>query len=261
MNPIQIVAEKPNIAPEIIFNIGSFPVTNSLIMTWLIILIIIAICFFTSKKLKLKPGSKQNIIEILYQGIYGLIDQTTGDKKYTKKLLYLIAPLFIFIGLANLLGIIIPFLSSITYKGMSVFRTPTTDFNITVSLALAMILLIQWVSIRKRGLFSHFLKYFQFHEIIKGFGKGINAGIMGIINFILGLMDIITEFARIISLSVRLFGNIFAGETLAIIILGGLAYILPSVWMAMNLFTGTIQAMVFGCLTTAYYMLAVKETE
>ena len=140
MNPIQIVAEKPNIAPEIIFNIGSFPVTNSLIMTWLIILIIIAICFFTSKKLKLKPDLKQNIIEILYQGIYGLIDQTTGDKKYTKKLLYLIAPLFIFIGLANLLGIIIPFLSSITYKGMSVFRTPTTDFNITVSLALAMIL-------------------------------------------------------------------------------------------------------------------------
>ncbi len=261
MNLIQVAAEKPNIAPETILHIGNFPVTNSLIMTWLIILIIGSICFFTSRKLKLKPGKGQSIIEIIYQSIRELIDQITGDEKYTKKLFYLIAPLFIFIAFSNLLGILIPFLSSITYKGVSVFRTPTTDFNVTLSLALAMILLIQWISIKRRGLLSHFLKYFQFHEIIKGFKKGIGAGVMGIVNFILGLMDIITEFARVISLSVRLFGNIFAGETLAIIILGGFAYILPSVWMAMNLFTGTIQAMVFGCLTAAYYMLAVKETE
>ncbi len=261
MDLIQVVAEKPNISPEIISNIGNFPVSNSLIMTWLIILILAAICYFTSKKLKLKPGAGQNVIEILYNGINGLVDQLTGDKRYSKKLFYLIAPLFIFIGLSNILGIIVPFLSSITYRGMSVFRTPTTDFNVTFSLALAMILLIQWASIRKWGLFSHFFKYFQFHEIINGFKKSVSAGFVGIINFLIGLLDIISEFARVISLSVRLFGNIFAGETLAIIILGFLAYVLPSIWMLMNLFTGIIQAMVFGSLTTAYYMLAVKETE
>jgi len=75
------------------------------------------------------------------------------------------------------------------------------------------------------------------------------------------LLDIVSEFARIISLSFRLFGNMFAGEMLAVVLLGFLAYILPIGWMAMNIFSGFIQAMVFGSLTAAYYSLAVKGGE
>ena len=84
---------------------------------------------------------------------------------------------------------------------------------------------------------------------------------MGIINFLIGLLDIITEVARVISLSIRLFGNMFAGEMLTVIILGFVAYGLPVVWMSMSLLVGVIQAMVFGSLTAAYYMLAVQNIE
>jgi len=152
-------------------------------------------------------------------------------------------------------------LGSFTYKGMSIFRTPTTDFNVTVSLALAMVLLIQFASIKKWGFLKHISNYLKFHEIFQGFKKGIGAGFMGIINFLIGLLDIISEFAKVVSLSFRLFGNMFAGETLAVVLLGFLAYVLPVSWMIMNIFAGFIQAMVFGSLTAAYYSLAVKGGE
>lgn len=84
---------------------------------------------------------------------------------------------------------------------------------------------------------------------------------MAIIDFIIGLLDIVSEFAKIISLSLRLFGNMYAGEILATLILGSFAYVIPIAWTSMSLLSGVIQAIVFGSLTTAYYMLAVKIKE
>jgi len=230
-------------------------------MACLITATIAIICYFISRNLKIRAKKWQTIIEIIYNGIHGLIDQISGDKKITDKIFYLIASLFIFIGFSNLLGLFIPFLSSFTYKGAGIFRTPTTDFNVTLSLSLAMILLIQISSIKKWGFLKYLSNYFKFHEIINGFKKGVVSGFMGIINFLIGLLDIISEGARVISLSFRLFGNMFAGEMLAVVLLGFLAYVLPVGWMAMNIFQGFIQAMVFGSLTVAYYSLAVKGTE
>ncbi len=260
MSIIQIAADKPTIATSTIFDIFGFPITNSLLMAFLITAILAVICFFISRNLKVKPKKWQNAVEIIYEAMQGLVRQLAGDKETAKKIIYLIVALFIFIGFSNLLGLFIPFLGSFTYKGESIFRTPTTDFNTTFSLALAMILIIQMSSIRKKGLLNHLSGYFKFHEIINGFKKGIGAGFMGIINFIIGLMDIISEVARVISLSFRLFGNIFAGEMLAVILLGFLAYLLPATWMVMNIFQGFLQAMVFGALTAAYYSLSVNES-
>lgn len=257
---IQIAADKPAIATDIIFKVLGFPVTNSLLMAFLITAIIAVICFFISRNLKVRAGIWQNILEIIYDAIYNLVNQLAGNKETTKKIIYLITALFVFIGLSNLLGLLIPFLGSFTYRGMNIFRTPTTDFNVTFSLALSMIVIIQFSSIKKWGVFGHLSNYFKFHEIIKGFKKGIGAGFIGIINFLIGLMDIVSEFARVISLSFRLFGNMFAGEMLAVVLLGFFAYLLPSTWMAMNIFVGFIQAMVFGSLTAAYYSLALNES-
>ena len=261
MSLVQIVADKPAISPDIIFTIGGFPVTNSILMGWLITVIIISFSIFISKNAKILPKYWQIIFEALYESMQGLINKITGDENITKKIFYLIAGLFIFIGFSNLLGLFIPFLGSFTYNEVSIFRTPTTDFNVTLSLAFAMVLLIQVSSIRRWGILIHLSNYFKFHEIINGFKKGIGAGILGIIYFMVGLLDIISEFAKVVSLSMRLFGNMFAGEMLAVILLGFLAYGMPSVWMAMNIFTGFIQAMVFGSLAAAYYSSAVKGAE
>jgi F-type H+-transporting ATPase subunit a len=239
-----------------------FPVTDSMLMAWLITIIIFLFSYFMIfRKSKILPKKWQIICEYLYEAMHGLIDQITGDSAITKKIFYLVSSLFIFIGLSNLLGLFIPFLGSFTYKGVSIFRTPTTDFNVTFSLAVSIVVFIQFSSIKKWGIIKHLSNYFKFHEIFYGFKKGIGSGIMGIVNFMIGLLDIVSEFAKVISLSMRLFGNMFAGEMLAVILLGFLAYIMPVAWMAMNIFSGFIQAMVFGSLTAAYYSLAVKGGE
>lgn len=261
MSLLQIEAVNQTIVSDTIFILWGFPFTNSILMAFLITIIIGIFSFFVSKNVKIVPEKWQIVYEWLYNSIKGLIDQITGDPVISAKIFHLIAGLFIFIGMSNLLGIFIPFLGSFTYNGNSIFRTPTTDFNVTVSLATAMILLVQIESIRKWGFLKYASNFFKFHEIFNGFRKGISQGIMGIINFLIGLLDIISEFAKVISLSMRLFGNMFAGETLAVILLGFFAYLLPVSWMAMNIFVGFVQAMVFGSLTAAYYSLAVKGAE
>jgi len=78
---------------------------------------------------------------------------------------------------------------------------------------------------------------------------------------LIGLLDIVSEFAKVISLSLRLFGNMYAGDVLAAILLGTLAIAVPAPWLAMNLLVGVLQALVFGALTAAYYSLAVARAE
>lgn len=74
-------------------------------------------------------------------------------------------------------------------------------------------------------------------------------------------MDIISEIAKVISLSFRLFGNIYAGQVMAVIIMGALAYALPAVWSSLGILFGLVQAIVFGSLVAAYYMIALKPPE
>lgn len=254
---LQVTADKPPLQPDIIFNIGDWPITNTQLMIWLILIILI-IGFFKIKKFQVKPSGKfQHIIEILYEGMFNFLEQLTGNKKRAKTLFPLIGAIFIFIGFSNLIGLI-PLLTSITWEGAPFFRTPTNDFNTTFSMALGVIILTHIVSIKEWGLFGHLGKFFKFKEVIQGFKKGFGNGMTAIIDFMIGLLDIVSEVAKTISLSLRLFGNMYAGEVLTVVIFSGLAYGLPSIWLAMNLLVAVVQTIVFGSLTAAYYMLSLK---
>lgn len=255
-----VPATIPELQPPTVFHVGNFPVTNSFLMTVLIILLIIIFVVVLNKKIKNIPGTLQNIVEILYGGMLGLIDQITQSRKISERIFPLIASLFVYIGISNIIGLI-PGLTSITFGDVELFRSPTSDFNTTFALATAMVLLVQWVSIKDWGLLGYLGKFVQIKEVWQGFRKGAGEGMIAVINFLIGLLDIISEIAKVVSLSMRLFGNIYAGEILMAIILGSLAYVLPAVWMGMNLFVGIIQALVFGSLVAAYYTLAKKPEE
>ncbi len=250
----------PNLQPSTVFEIFGWPVTSSLMMIWVVMLLVIVFVVVLNVTLKLVPGKTQNIFEMLYEAMLGLIDQITRKREISEKIFPIIASLFIFVGLSNLVSFI-PGLTSITYNGSEVLRSPTSDFNTTFSIALAMMILVQVQSIRDWGLFGYIGRYIQIKPLIQGFKQGIGPGLNAVINFLIGLLDIVSEIAKVISLSMRLFGNIYAGEILMVIILGGLAYGLPAVWMGMSMFTGIIQALVFGALIAAYYTISLKEED
>jgi len=257
---LRIESEQLAIQPDIIFSIGSLGITNAMIMGLLVTLILSVITYWITKSLSLNPSKKQNIAELIIEGFLGFIEQLTGSRSQAAFLLPLIGTLFLFLGLSNIIGLI-PGLTAITIDGIPLFRTPTNDFNMTFSIATAMVLLAQYASMKKFGFFGHMSKFFKFGHVIRSFKKGFSEGFISIIDFLIGLLDIISEFAKVISLSLRLFGNMYAGEVLAAVLMGVLAIIIPAPWTAMNFVVGILQAMVFGSLTAAYYSLSVADEE
>jgi F-type H+-transporting ATPase subunit a len=246
--------------PDIITMIGNFRLTNSTITSFLVLILFIVFCIFIVGRYKVNPNKSQSAIELLLESMLDLIKQITGGEKYAKVLFPLIASLFLYIGISNLISLI-PGFTSIMVNDVSLFRSPTSDFNTTIGLALGSVVLTNVISIKDWGLFGHLGKFFKFKDVYLGFKDGIKSGIMALIDFAIGLLDIIGEIAKVVSLSLRLFGNMYAGEILAIIMLGSFAYVVPILWTAMSLLSGVIQALVFGSLVTAYYMLAVKIKE
>lgn len=252
--------EASPIRPETVGTWFGVEITNAMILGVVVALLLIALSIYSSTRLRLKPSRFQLLLERLVLSFHSLTKNILGSEKSAYAMLPLIGTLFIFFGISNILALI-PGMSSITWNGTPMFRTPTNDFNMTFSIALAMIVLTHIASLRAFGILGHLGKFFKFKEVYLGFKKGIGAGMLAIVDFIIGLLDIISELARVFSLSLRLFGNMFAGEVLAAVLLGAFAIVVPTVWLGMNLFVGILQAMVFGALTAAYYGLAVQKVE
>jgi len=255
----QVSSSQPTVQPEAVFHVGDLLVTNAMLAGVFVLFIYVVICIVINKRSRIIPSRFQTIVEVAVESFQNLLEQITGDERKAAKLLPLVGTIFLYIGLGNLIGLV-PGVTSFTYDGIQLLRTPTNDFNLTFSIALAIVILTQLASIKHFGIFTHLGKYFKFMDIYRGFKKGIGDGVLAIVDFLIGLLDIISEIAKVVSLSLRLFGNMFAGEVLAAILLGTFGLLIPAPWLAMNLLVGFLQAMVFGALTAAYYTLAVEDS-
>lgn len=260
MDTIRLQRDVADVGPDIVGTIAGFPVANSFLLSLVIVILFAIVSYWITKRFKLVPTRLQNMMESLYEGMLKLTDQITNSKRLSARIFPLIAALFVYIGVANMIGLI-PGMTSFTWDGQALFRTPTSDFNTTFGLAFAMILLIQVDSIREWGILGYLGRFFKFKEVYQGFRKGIKNGFLALVDFFIGLMDVIAEIAKIISLSFRLFGNMFAGEVLMVLLLGAVAFVVPALWFSLNLLFALVQAVVFGALTAAYYTLAMKHEE
>ena len=258
---LQIKGEVPDVRPDVVFNIFGWPISNTALQIFFILILSVLFCYFVVRKFRVEsPGRFQTVIEGLYESMVGFTKQITGSESKAREILPIILALFTFVGVSNLINII-PGLTSFTYNGTPIFRTPTSDFNTTFSLALAMIIFIQITALGRLGVFKYLGRFVRIKPIYVGFKKGLGEGFTAIIEFFIGFLDIISELAKIFSLSLRLFGNIYAGEVLLVMIFGALAFVLPSLWMTLSLFFGIIQAIVFGALSAAYYASSVPEAK
>ncbi|PIR95096.1 hypothetical protein COT95_00555, partial [Candidatus Falkowbacteria bacterium CG10_big_fil_rev_8_21_14_0_10_37_6] len=191
-----------SLAPQILFYIGSFPVTNSFL--WMIILTIVTIIFtlIISASLKLVPGKIQSIVEIFLEGGYDFVKSVIGTDKKARRIFPLVMTMFVFTLITNLFTYI-PGQAAIminTADGpVALFRAVMADYGMVFMMTTITIILVQVVAIIVHGPFGYMGKFINFKSPL---------------SFVLGLMDIIGEFAKLVSLSFRLFGNIFAGEVL-----------------------------------------------
>jgi len=227
--------------PEYILSISGISLTNTFLTSILVtaFLSVLGIIFYTKKQ------NHKNIfingIRVLVFELLKLTDMVTQDRKLSKKILPLIATFFLFIVTANLLALIPGFLGSFfinTPTGeFSVLRSPNSDLTTTVALALFSVFAIQFFSVRVLGTKKYIGRFFNFTNPIK---------------FILGFFEMISEGVKVLSFSFRLFGNIFAGEVLLLVIAFLVPYIIPLPFMILEVFVGIIQAFIFTILTLTF---------
>lgn len=241
------------LAPEVLGHIGSLPITNTLVTAVLVTLLLIIVGFFAGRRLKLIPGKFQTLMETLLGGVLDYMEEVLGDKKAALRFFPLIITLFLFILTANWLGLF-PGVNSIGiwheedgHHVLQSFLYPvSTDLNVTIALAVIAFLVIETAGIVMLG----FLKYA---------GKFVN--FRSPLQFFIGIIELFSELARLVSFSFRLFGNIFAGKVLILVAIAFVPVILPVPLMLFEVLAGFIQAAIFALLTLFFIKLAITEAE
>jgi len=248
------------IAAEPIFYIGRFAVTNAYINSTLVTLIFVVFALAFSRGIKRIPGILQSAVEALLEFLLGYFDQVTGSREKSRRFLPLAGTLFIFILLANWLGLL-PGTGSLgrwllvggKLELVPVLRSANSDLNLTLAMALVSVITSHLIGMFTLGFFTHWNKFIQLGSLWKAVASGKPMNMMtGLVEFGVGLLELISEAAKILSLSLRLFGNIFAGEVLMTVISSLIAFLVPLPFMALELIVGIVQATVFTMLTLVY---------
>lgn len=248
----------PTLAPEVIFHIHGLAVTNTMINAWIAIVIFLVIGILVKKKISLRPGKMQNFMEYFLEIIMGYFDQVTGDRKKTLRFMPIVGSVFFFILLSNWLGLL-PGTGSLMWGHKMILRPANTDLNLTIAMALVAVISSHIFGLITVGLFTHLNKFIQIGTFFKSLTKGPVAIFTAIIELAVGAIEMVSELAKVLSLSLRLFGNIFAGEVLISVISSLVSLLVPTPFMMLELLVGLIQAAVFTMLTLVY--LTVLTTE
>lgn len=231
------------IAPETLFSIGSFPVTNALLWSVFLSALLIAVAFRLRSSLREVPKGFQNVAEALIEAFFNFTNTITGSAEKTKRIFPLAFSMFLFILFANLFTFL-PGASAVTLHNEPLFRAVVTDYNLVLFLTLTTVILIQIVAVIVNGPFGYVKKFINFSSPL---------------NFILGIMDTVGELSKVLSMSFRLFGNIFAGEVLVAVMLSLLPYFIPLPFMMIGLLSAVIQAFVFSLLTIVFISMASEK--
>jgi F-type H+-transporting ATPase subunit a len=246
-------------------------ITNSLLTTWTVVVIIIGISLSIRFSLKKIPTGIQNFFEIILEGALSLADSVTGDRTKTLKFFPIVFALFIFVLISNWLGLL-PGIGSVgtneIHDGHNVFipffRGGTADLNTTLALSLFAVVGSHIVGVVMAGSWNHLNKFVNLKALIEIPRKVTSDPTIVLVNPIkvfVGLIEIIGEVAKVASLSFRLFGNIFAGEVLLASMAAIFAFLLPIPFMFLEVLVGVIQALIFAMLTLVYFTIASSAEE
>jgi F-type H+-transporting ATPase subunit a len=270
LQPIQI-------QPEVIFTIFGFPITNTLIGTWISIIFLFLVFFLGTRRRDLIPSGMQNALEWIVEYLLNLTESVAGTVK-ARKFFPLVATFFIFILFCNLLDIFpgVDTIGTVNLEALKLahlsaptsffllgeysnkltpwVRPGTSDLNLTLALALVSVIVTQIFGFYTLGAKQQLSKYFNFKVLF-------THGFQGPIEFFVGLIEIITELSRILSFSFRLFGNIFAGSAVLAVFAWLLPFISDAVFIPLELFVGFVQALIFALLTLVFLEIATTSHE
>ncbi len=200
---------------------------DTIYMSILSSVIVLLIALLATRNLQIIPkGRMQNLVEMLVEAWLDQLDNNIGPKG--RMVAPLVITLFLFLLIANWVGLV-PGLAS-----------PTNDINCALGLALIIVLVVNVLGIKEKGIVGHFSHFFKPH-------------------FLFLPINLIEEIAKPVTLSARLFGNILAGEILIVVLTKLVPYFIPSIWLAFSVFVGIIQAGIFTMMSMTYLANALQD--
>lgn len=221
--------EPISLIPEKLVFLGAIEITDTVIITWMTIAVLILLSLYLRSKLSLfNPGSLQLILEALVEGAETISRETFKGDIWL--IISFIVTLWLFIGACNLIGLL---------PGL---HPPTSDLNTTLAFAIAAFLMRHYIGMKIKGpksYLSHFLRP----------------------SFLLFPLHLLAEFTRTFALALRLFGNILSGEVVALIVFGLVGLFLPIPFLLLHLILGLLQAYIFGLLSVAFLSQTMENNQ
>jgi F-type H+-transporting ATPase subunit a len=210
---------KISVFPETVLSIGPVHITNTVITTWFLMVVIIAICYFAKRYLSMRPSVFQEVLEAIFEAIEKTIKDVLPIDPWL--VVPVLGTLWILIGFSNLAGLI---------PGLT---TPTADLNTTFAFAVISYSMTHVFGIATQGVKGYLSHYKEPTWILLPF-------------------HLIAEATRTVALAVRLFGNMLSGEMIAVILLGIAGLLVPIPFSLLHIVIGLIQAYIFGVLTLVF---------
>lgn len=254
-------------APRI--QVGPFSVTNSMIVTWIVAVAVIAFAQYATRTIKEVPDGAQNFWEWLVESLHNFLEGIIGAD-LVKKTFWFFATIFIFILFTNWAGLF-PGVGTIgwgtpnaqgglDHLSRPLFRGVNADLNMT--LAMAMVFFACWIywALQANGFGGFILHIFG----PKGATSGLLKLLMIVVFALVGVLEVVSILFRPVSLAFRLFGNVFAGENMLesmAMLVPGLSWLIPVPFYFMELLVGVVQALVFMLLTAVFTLLICQHDE
>ena len=196
-----------------------------------------------ARSVRVVPTRGQNALEYVYEGLANFATSLGGPE--ARRYVPIFATLFIFILLSNWSGLL-PFVGRVP-----ALRAPTSDVNVTIGLALVAFGMFHIEGVRRLGFRGYFSKFFS----LRGFKDGIGAGLIGLF---VGVLEFMLEFVKPVTLSMRLFGNIYAGEVALGVITALTIFLIPAAMVGLEVLLNFMQALIFAVLTLMFTLTAIE---
>ena len=236
---------------------GEFAITNTLISSWFVTIILILFLLLGARKRSLIPGRFQGMIESIFEGILGFCSSVLGPEM-ARKAFPIVATIFFFV-LFNAWLSLLPFYHFFGFKDdggellVEFFRSAGTDLNMSLALALVSFAFVEYWGLRTHGL-GYFKKFFAWGNLLRGRPSGV-------IDAFVGLLEGVSELVRVVSFTFRLFGNMTAGEILVVMITFLVPFVAVQFVFGLELLVGLIQAVIFASLTVVFLSVAIRHEE
>ncbi len=221
-------------------------ISSTILTMWIVMAIVLVAVILMTRGRKLLPGRAQNAVEFVYEfmGDFGVSIAGPAARPYVP----LFIAFFLLILFSNWSGLIPP------VGRIHELRAPTSDVNVTIGLALVSFLFFEFQGFRRLGVSGYLGKFFPLYEFRNGIGAGVIA-------LFVGLVELMLEFVKPVTLSMRLFGNIYGGEVALGVITALTIAFIPVALLGLEVMLNAIQALIFSVLTLIFITLAIESHE